>query len=93
MQAHAFIDVYIGPDTVPSGEYFTVEVVTEDILDSIGRSKWQMVLAVYDWSKVENWVFSVAERCRGENWEEMANKLAQHMHWEFQDYNPYGGST
>jgi len=89
-----FIDVYLGPDIKPSGEYFTINVVTNKMFEcGVTVNKYQCVLDQYDWDSVKKWVGEVTAKCDGNNWAEMADKLSHFMLWEFQSYSNHTRSS
>lgn len=89
-RVHISIDVFFSLDHQPNGEIFTLNVITSDLLekDEWKRSKYQLIQECYDWSNVQAFVHSIAARCAGNTWQEIAMKLSEHLHWEFQDYEP-----
>lgn len=84
----------IGPADSPGEESFDVTVCSPTWLESecerdqfvVGRH--HLIVAYYDFTNVQNLLYKLVDRCRGDSWHEIAEKLSRLAFWEFEDYRP-----
>jgi hypothetical protein len=89
-------EVLIGPEDSPGEEIFSFEVCTLRWLAEHGEQKPHFVRHVilmneYDEEALKSLVRQLVGNTTGETWNEVAEKLARYMFWEFEDYQPYDG--
>lgn len=88
------LQLLIGPENADGMESFQVVVCTPKWLSKkhhqseivIGRH--HLIVFEYDYNRLMAFVRSYVSQCAGENWKEIALKLARFGHWEFEDYVP-----
>ena len=86
------LQLLIGPHGQEGMESFQLMVCTPQWLNTT-HSKDQIVLGIhyvfifeYNYEKLLHFLHSYVERCTGNTWQEIANKLARFGHWEFEEY-------
>jgi hypothetical protein len=85
----------IGPEGEDGEESFDFFVCTPDWLKShhektaVIFARHLLIVFEYDISKIRNHISRYCERCIGEDWQDIATKLARVGRWEFEDYLPY----
>ena len=82
-----YLDIYLGPDERPSGEFFTVHVLTVKRvrqMRNFKKMKYVIMLEEYSWDTIYNKIDEILEECRGHDWLEMTDKLREHFHWEYE---------
>lgn len=83
----------VGPDEGPGEESFDILVCTPSWIAQlceergfiIGRH--HLVVNRYDWRYIEATLKSLIENSSGDSWSQVASKLAQLGHWEFDEYH------
>jgi dihydroneopterin aldolase len=84
-----FIDVYIGYVGLnqKSGEYFTINIVTKNNVDSADVK--HIVVDAYEWELVKKMIEEIIKNESGNNWHELANKINKFFNWEFDNYKEF----
>ena len=85
------LQVLCGPADGPGEESFDVGVVTpawllrhaEERVAIIGRHR--LIVARWDWSSLSKFIESYVQRCEGESWPGVAQKIGRLGSWEFED--------
>lgn len=70
------------------GDNFLLHVVSPINLQGPESDKYAIVLTEYSWNLVLERVNNILEKCHGNNWSEISEKLSNHMYWEFENYKP-----
>lgn len=73
------------------GDNFQLHVVTPNNLQGPDSAKYAIVLNSYKRELVLAEVNKILGLCHGSDWEEVSDKLATYMNWEFENYQPYTG--
>jgi len=81
----------IGHDS-KGGDNFQVRIVTPNNLHGKDSANHAIVLSQYSWPEVIAAVEVILEQCHGLNWAAISESLSQHMHWEYDSYQPYKGA-
>lgn len=84
--------IIVGPQGQPGEESFDVQVCTpkwflrqfarEEVI--IGRHF--LIVFEYDFNRIRKTIETFCEKCTGETWTEVAEKVGRLGHWEFEDY-------
>lgn len=81
-----------GPQGSEGEESFDFEVCSPLALareigdDGVLLLRHRLVMTSFDFGRVRQFVERYVRGCEGENWDEVANKLARLGWWEFEDY-------
>ena len=86
------LQVMVGPKGKGVEESFDVEVCTPKWLEAtyglpdvvIGRH--HLIVKEYDYERIIRAIKDFLQLCSGENWNEVAGKVARLGKWEFEDY-------
>lgn len=89
---HFWMNFTIGYDK-KGGDNFQLHVVTPNNLHGCDSAKHAIVLNSYKWESVLEEVHKILNECHGADWAEVSAKLAKHMRWEFENYQPYTGAN
>jgi hypothetical protein len=87
------VEIWAGPDHDDSFESFDVRVCSPAIIaekaerKAVQSLRHYVLVAEYDYDRLEAFVRSYCARCEGDSWREIAVQLARLGHWEFEDYN------
>ena len=86
------LQLLIGPEDAKGFESFQTMLVTpqwltanhqkEDVI--IGRH--YLIVFEFNYERIIQTIQSYLAECTGENWKEIASKIARLGHWEFEDY-------
>lgn len=77
----------IGPDS-QGGNNFQLHVLTSNMLNNGTSLKSAVVLEDYSWDALLEKIDEIIELCSGSDWEEVCSKMANHMDWEYDNYQP-----
>ncbi len=86
------LQLMIGPAGEPGADMFQLLVATPQALRAHrlpgSRPSYQYCLVVhdYDWPEIRSKIEQIVAGCEGNDWLAIAEKLARHFRWEFQDY-------
>lgn len=86
------VQAMIGPEGEDGSETFDFVVCSpqwlEDNVPEEGHlfARHHLILKSYSYKTIWHAIERLCQRTWGRNWEEVANKLAQYGHWEFEDY-------
>jgi hypothetical protein len=84
--------ILAGPSDGPGEESFDVTVCSvgwlkERVLrDGVLDGRHHLIVESFDWQVLREHVERYVQRCEGETWREVAEKLARFGYWEFEDY-------
>ena len=84
----------VGPRGQDGEESFDIKVCTPSWLqevcekDRFANGRHTFVMNYYDAEKVRRLIVRFIERCSGETWREVAEKVARLGYWEFEDHLP-----
>lgn len=82
--------VLIGSSEAPGADEFDLFVCTPDWLSqNIWEPRWgrhMLIVREYDRSAIEKCVYDYVAKCVGNEWHEIAEKIARNLSWEFEDY-------
>ena len=86
----------IGPAAGPGEESFGFTVCTpewfaENMKADFVPGRHYLFVKEYDYETLKKFVGNYCSRCMGESWPEVAQKVAQLGHWEFENYTPSSG--
>jgi hypothetical protein len=86
------LQAMIGPDNQEGAESFGIQVCTPSWLNShysgadILHGEHMLIVFEYNIHKIKSHISNYCNRCTGENWQEIAEKLCRLGQWEFEDY-------
>lgn len=89
------VQVLVGPKNEPGQESFDLTVCTPGWLAeclTTGRfvfGRHHLVIDHYDYDLIREAVDQEFAGVAGATWQEVAERLARHGRWEFEDYRPY----
>ena len=87
------LELMIGPADAPGEESFDIQVCTPKWLASNMKNEdvlfgnHLLIVLEYNFAKILNKIERYVRACKGNNWNEIASKLARMFHWEFEGYN------
>ena len=89
---HYSLCLHIGPRGENRADLFYVNVATPQAISqhNLGWCFKQKGIVVnpYSWRVVLERIQEVLRCCPGNDWAQQAKLLANHFHWEFEDYRP-----
>ncbi|MFC4435992.1 immunity 8 family protein [Cupriavidus respiraculi] len=84
--------VHIGLADTAGADDFECHVCTPTwLIQTVSGPTWVrhlMIVPEYDLGKIEGAIHGYVASCAGENWPNIASKLARVFAWEFEDYAP-----
>jgi Immunity protein 8 len=89
------LQAMIGIDGQEGDESFDIQVCSPEWLkkeykkNDILFGRHLLIVFEYDKKRIESKISGYCERCFGENWQDLAEKLSRIGHWEFEDFTPY----
>lgn len=89
------LEATIGPDNDEGGHDYQIFVCTPKWLlkehkkDDLVWGRHMLIAFDYDLSRIKGKITEYCDQCTGNDWPEIARKLARIGHWEFEDYRPY----
>ena len=86
------LQAIVGPEGTEGEESFDIEVCTPKWLEStykledvvVGRH--HLIVREYNYERIIETIKDFLRDCSGENWHEVAGKVARIGKWEFEDY-------
>jgi hypothetical protein len=85
-----WIEFKIGSDNEEGINYYRVLVCTPKWLcRNVWEPRWgrhMLIVHEYDRSAIEKCVHDYVAKCTGDEWQEIAEKIARNLSWEFEDY-------
>ena len=84
----------IGPAGSPGEESFDFQICSPAWLegqldrDPILGGRFLLIARDFDARRIEDYVRKRVAQATGDDWSEIAGKLARWAHWEFEDYGP-----
>jgi hypothetical protein len=85
-----WIELKIGPDTEDGINYYRILVCTPEWLSqNIWEPSWgrhMLIVREYDYPVIEKFVHDYVSQYTGDEWSEIAEKIARNLSWEFEDY-------
>jgi hypothetical protein len=88
------LQAIIGPAGSPGEESFDITLCTPSWIEAVLKSEKVMtgrhllIVSEFNYDRIYNFISKYASSCSGDNWSEVASKLARLGHWEFEDYSP-----
>ena len=84
----------VGPEGGEGEESFDIDVCTPKWLEEacqgegfvVGRH--YLIVARYEVTQLKSVITGLVEKCEGDSWPEVAEKVSRIGHWEFEDYRP-----
>lgn len=89
-----FVQAMIGIEGKEGDDSFGIEVCTPKWLlknhseTDVVFGRHKLIMFDYDIGRIRSAIARYCEYCFGEEWLEIAEKLARIGHWEFEDYRP-----
>lgn len=91
-----WVTITIGPDDEEGGHLYQMLVCTpkwlrNEFLPQHGGCAWgrhMLIISHYDRELIKSEIKHYVENCTGDNFWEMAQKVARVAFWEFEDYQP-----
>ena len=87
------VEVEIGPAGEDGAEIFQFDVATPSGLVGIDQ-RWGRGLLIVDefsWGKIDRTLERLLMHCVKGTWHEIASELNKELHWEFENYQEWGG--
>lgn len=91
-----FVQALVGPEGEEGEESFGIQVCTPKWIATKGINQVfgdfgifgnnMLIVTEYDWDKIKQLIAKLCAETTGENWTEIAHKLARYGEWEFADY-------
>jgi len=89
------LQVFVGSDDSPGQDSFDVVVCTptwlaKKVLPGEGGilvGRHYLIVEDYDFERIEHFLMQYVNRCTGETWQEVAEKVGRLGKWEFEDYH------
>lgn len=84
----------VGPKDQPGEESFDIQVCTPNwLLQHCGREeiiigRHFLIVFEYNYERIKRTIVEFCERCTGDTWQEVAEKVSRLGYWEFEDYVP-----
>jgi hypothetical protein len=82
--------IRIGSNEMSGADDFELGVCTPEwLLQNIWEPQWgrhMLIVREYDYSVIERCVNDYIEKCFGDTWDVVAEKIARNFSWEFEDY-------
>jgi len=89
---HFSLCLHIGRADEDGADLFYVEVATPQAINehNLGKTLGQRKIIVnpYSWELVLKEVNAILAECRGDNWLQQSEFLAEHFSWEYENYRP-----
>ena len=88
------VRLLVGPGGSPGEESFDLTVCSPSWLsarcekDGFVVGRHYFVVTDFNWTHIEKAITKLVERCSGDSWREVAQKVGRIGSWEFEDYNP-----
>ena len=85
------VQLIVGPSDGPGEESFDVLVCSPAWLaDQTGPiiGRHHLIVQGFSYDEVERVVLSYLQRCEGDEWKDVAEKVGRLGLWEFEDYRP-----
>jgi hypothetical protein len=82
----------VGPSGLPGEESFDFDVCSPDWLETqldsqaVLEGRFLLIVRDFDPQSIEDYVRRRVEQTSGNDWCEVAGKIARWAHWEFEDY-------
>ena len=89
-----WLDAEIGLSDTAGADIFRIFICTPDWLkkrlpsEKIMLGRYLMIVSEYDLDAIIIFINQYIEKCDGEDWVSIANKLSRVWQWEFEDYKP-----
>lgn len=87
-----WIELSIGTYCENGSDYFRLQICTPEWLC---KHQWlpelmrhTLLVRTYDLDEITKTITDHIDRCEGENWMEIAQKLSRVFAWEYEDYQP-----
>lgn len=90
------LSLSIGPDNSEGSEYFDLYVCSPEWLS---KHIWKpelirhtLLVRRYDLDEIKKIVNDTIEKCEGNDWPSISQKLSRYFAWEFEDYSDINGA-
>ena len=89
-----YVQATIGPENEEGGDVFGFQVCTPKWLaneygkESVILARHIIIVFEYDFYAVRKKISDLCNKTLGNDWAEIAPKLARYGYWEFEDYKP-----
>lgn len=89
--------ILIGTGASEGADAFSLTVVTPNWLlenpspEGVINGRHKLIVFSYNRILLTTWITRMVERCHGNSWEEVAEKVGRIAYWEFEDYQEYRG--
>jgi hypothetical protein len=86
------LQIMAGPQGSPGEESFDITLCTPTWVkrqaeeEMIVSGRFLLIIAHYDYGLVYRYIATYLSKCSGDEWPEVAEKIARLGHWEFEDY-------
>lgn len=84
--------IKIGPENNPSADDFELFVCTPDWINkNVFEPRWgrhMLIVREFNLEAITSLIEDYLDKCEGDCWNSIANKIARLMAWEFEDYKP-----
>lgn len=87
------LQVFVCPIDGEGEESFSIEVCTPKwLIDNFSKNdvvvgRHLLIVFEYNYERIVNKIRSHVDRCSGDNWRELAEKIGRIGKWEFEDYS------
>jgi hypothetical protein len=86
------LQIDIGPSEAPGADAFHVQIVSPQamkarspVTEPLSSAK-KLYFTKYSWSLVRSRIEQIVSECQAESWEEIVEKLSQHIDWEYEGF-------
>ena len=83
------LEATIGPDSSDAADIFAFSVVTPTTLGREAPFRWGrgiLIVPTFSWEIVDHALARFLAHCSRDSWEEVAQRLNQNLHWQFDNY-------
>jgi hypothetical protein len=89
------LQLFVGSDSEEGAQSFGVTVcIPQSLLerytkDDVIIGRHLLIIFEYDYRRIMGKIERFLRRCDGETWDEVARKVGELGHWEFENYKPH----
>ena len=90
-----FLQLMVGPAGQEGEESFNIEICTPKWLaehykkEDMVLGRHRLIVFEYNYKRFSAYLEKIVGNCWGDNWKEVAEKVARIGHWEFEDYTEF----
>ncbi|AVF39860.1 hypothetical protein AL486_09175 [Pandoraea apista] len=85
-----WIELRVGPDDSKGADDYRVLVCTPEWLKkNVSNPMWgrhMLIVNTYDRSAIERSIQEYVAKCAGDEWSDIAERIARNLSWEYEDY-------